>query len=121
MSRGTDAPASRRVLIVEDNPDGCEMLRLLLELYGYQVEEAADGRQGVEKALAWRPASPAERDARGRGRAMLPSRTTVCGQGPLRPAYRCQRRPVAQHWMKLPPRTAELAGFSCPSLVNFPC
>ena len=55
MSRGTDAPASRRVLIVEDNPDGREMLRLLLELYGYQVEEAADGRQAVEKALAWRP------------------------------------------------------------------
>ena len=55
MSRGTDAPAPCRVLIVEDNPDGREMLRLLLELYGYQVEEAADGRQAVEKALAWRP------------------------------------------------------------------
>ena len=55
MSWGTDAPAPRRVLIVEDSPDGRAMLRLLLELYGFQVEEAADGRQGVEKALAWRP------------------------------------------------------------------
>jgi two-component system, sensor histidine kinase len=55
MSRGIAAPASRRVLLVEDHPDGREMLRLLLELYGYQVEEAADGRDGVEKALAWAP------------------------------------------------------------------
>ena len=55
MFRGTDAPASRRVLVVEDNPDGRAMLRLLLELCGHQVEAAADGREGVEKALAWAP------------------------------------------------------------------
>jgi len=52
MRRENDA---RRVLIVEDNPDGREMLKLLLELYGYQVAEAGDGREGVEKALAWGP------------------------------------------------------------------
>ena len=51
----TDAPASCRVLLVEDHPDGRETLKLLLELCGYQVEAAADGRQGVEKGLAWRP------------------------------------------------------------------
>jgi CheY-like chemotaxis protein len=55
MSWGNDAPAARRVLVVDDNPDGREMLKLLLELYGYQVEEAKDGREGVEKALAWEP------------------------------------------------------------------
>jgi two-component system, sensor histidine kinase len=55
MSRGIAAPVSRRVLLVEDNPDGRTMLRLLLELYGHIVEEAADGLDGVEKALAWRP------------------------------------------------------------------
>ncbi len=55
MSRGNAVLTSRRVLIVEDNPDGREMLKLLLELYGYQVAEAADGREGVEKALAWGP------------------------------------------------------------------
>jgi CheY-like chemotaxis protein len=55
MSRGIAAPVSRRVLLVEDNPDGRETLRLLLELYGHIVEEAADGREGVEKALAWQP------------------------------------------------------------------
>ena len=55
MFRGTDVPASRRVLVVEDNPDGRAMLKLLLRLCGHQVEAAKDGREGVEKALAWRP------------------------------------------------------------------
>jgi CheY-like chemotaxis protein len=55
MLQKTDAPASCRVLLVEDHPDGRETLKLLLELCGYQVEAAADGRQGVEKGLAWRP------------------------------------------------------------------
>src|SRR5438270_13379697 len=50
MSQGT-----RRVLIVEDSPDSRETLKLLLELYGHQVEAAKDGREGVEKALAWEP------------------------------------------------------------------
>jgi hypothetical protein len=31
------------------------MLRALLELFGHQVEEFADGREAVEKALAWGP------------------------------------------------------------------
>jgi CheY-like chemotaxis protein len=46
---------ARRVLIVEDNPDGRQMLKLLLEVCGHQVETAADGQEGVEKGLAWRP------------------------------------------------------------------
>ena len=44
-----------RVLIVEDNGDGRETLRLLLELMGHEVRVAADGVDGVEQALAWRP------------------------------------------------------------------
>lgn len=44
-----------RVLIVEDNPDGREMLRLLLEIAGYEVEVAADGVRGVEMALRDHP------------------------------------------------------------------
>ncbi len=55
MSQGAKPPAAHRVLVVEDNPDGREILKLLLELYGHEVEVAADGRQGVEKALAWGP------------------------------------------------------------------
>ena len=37
-----------RILVVEDNADSREMLKSLLELYGYQVEAAADGRKGLE-------------------------------------------------------------------------
>jgi CheY-like chemotaxis protein len=43
------------VLIVEDNPDGRESLRILLELYGYAVAVAADGIEGVDKALRLHP------------------------------------------------------------------
>jgi CheY-like chemotaxis protein len=42
-------------LIIEDQPDGRETLRLLLQLWGYQVEVAGDGLRGVQLALGWRP------------------------------------------------------------------
>jgi len=45
------------VLIVEDHPGGRESLRLLLELFGFRVEEAADGLEGVAKGLSLRPAA----------------------------------------------------------------
>ncbi len=48
-------PASRRILIIEDNPDGRETLRLLLQLRHHKVEVAVDGKEGVNKALANRP------------------------------------------------------------------
>jgi signal transduction histidine kinase/ActR/RegA family two-component response regulator len=54
-SPGTVPARSRRVLIVEDNVDTREMLRRVLELDGHEVQEAADGAQGVEMALATRP------------------------------------------------------------------
>ncbi len=37
-----------RILVVEDNTDSREMLKALLELYGYQIETAEDGRRGLE-------------------------------------------------------------------------
>jgi CheY-like chemotaxis protein len=46
---------SRRILLVEDNAEGRDILRVLLEVWGHQVEEAADGVQAVQKGLAWRP------------------------------------------------------------------
>jgi CheY-like chemotaxis protein len=50
------APFSpRSVLVIEDNPDNRETLRVLLELWGHPVDVAPDGQQGVEKALDWRP------------------------------------------------------------------
>jgi two-component system, sensor histidine kinase len=43
------------MLIVEDNGDAREMLRICLELEGHRVDTAADGIRGVEVALANRP------------------------------------------------------------------
>ncbi len=48
-------PAAPRVLLIEDNADCRESLRLLLEVEQYQVREAADGLEGVRQLLAWRP------------------------------------------------------------------
>jgi signal transduction histidine kinase len=44
--------ASRRILLVEDNDDARETLRIVLEEYGHRVDEASDGRAGVELALS---------------------------------------------------------------------
>jgi CheY-like chemotaxis protein len=49
-------PANRlRVLVVEDNRDAADSLRMLLEVYGYQVEVAYTGPDGVRAAEAYRP------------------------------------------------------------------
>ena len=51
-----DGPGPRaHILIVEDHDDSREMLRQLLELEGYDVEVAEDGRRGVDAALAHPP------------------------------------------------------------------
>lgn len=52
---GGAVEGGRRVLVVEDNDDGRESLVSLLELMGYQVAGAADGLEGLETALRWRP------------------------------------------------------------------
>jgi DNA-binding response OmpR family regulator/serine/threonine protein kinase len=44
-----------RILIVEDNKLNREMLSRRLTRKGFEVECAADGRQGVDMALAWKP------------------------------------------------------------------
>jgi CheY-like chemotaxis protein len=49
------APASRRILIVEDNHDAREMLRTMLELWHHIVREAADGPSAIEVALQFKP------------------------------------------------------------------
>jgi CheY-like chemotaxis protein len=48
-------PVTRRILVIEDNDDSRATLCALLELGGHQVEGAADGAEGVRKALAWAP------------------------------------------------------------------
>jgi two-component system, sensor histidine kinase len=45
----------RRVLIVEDNDDVRQMLRILLEHEGHEVFEAVDGTEGVRAASRVRP------------------------------------------------------------------
>jgi CheY-like chemotaxis protein len=43
------------ILIVEDNADAREVLRLVLERDGHRVAACADGLSGVERALAHKP------------------------------------------------------------------
>ena len=47
--------APRRVLVVDDNSDMRTTLRMLLQLGGHQVDEAADGIQSLEMLLRLRP------------------------------------------------------------------
>jgi PAS domain S-box-containing protein len=51
----TASPSGRRVLVVEDNADVRGLLRMLLELDGHEVLEAADGPAGLQAALDSRP------------------------------------------------------------------
>lgn len=44
-----------RILVVEDNPDSREILRLYLQSMGYEVIEAGDGEEALEKAQTKRP------------------------------------------------------------------
>jgi PAS domain S-box-containing protein len=53
----TSSPASpgRHLLLIEDNADGRETMKTLLQLWGHHVEVASDGRQGLELALKTGP------------------------------------------------------------------
>jgi CheY-like chemotaxis protein len=44
-----------RILVVEDNQDAAESLRLLLALIGHDVRVAHSGPEGVRVAHSWRP------------------------------------------------------------------
>lgn len=46
--------AARRILLIEDNDDSRESLRVLLESAGHEVYEAADGVTGVQRAVETR-------------------------------------------------------------------
>jgi signal transduction histidine kinase/ActR/RegA family two-component response regulator len=51
------APAAQpaRVLLIEDNADSREMIRILLEMEGYIVLEAEDGSSGLQRVIDERP------------------------------------------------------------------
>lgn len=40
----------KKILVVEDNPTNRLLIRDVLRYYGYEVLEAADGKEGVSKA-----------------------------------------------------------------------
>ena len=49
------AGARSRVLVIEDNHDAAESLRVLLEILGHEVRVAFTGTEGVQQALRWTP------------------------------------------------------------------
>ena len=46
---------SERILVVDDDPDILQVVKINLELEGYDVETAEDGREAVDKAMAEPP------------------------------------------------------------------
>jgi CheY-like chemotaxis protein len=54
-ARSSSNGSRRRIVIVEDNADAREMLRVALELSGHEVHEAHDGPSGLAAILALRP------------------------------------------------------------------
>src|SRR5689334_16293474 len=49
------APVSCRALVVEDDPDSCEALRLLLQRFGCEVECATTAGAALVRIDEWRP------------------------------------------------------------------
>jgi CheY-like chemotaxis protein len=50
-----EAPASKRVLVVDDNEDAAELLREILSCLGHRVEVAYDGATALKLAESFRP------------------------------------------------------------------
>lgn len=45
----------KKILVVEDNPTNMRLMRDVLLYYGYEVLEAADGKEGVSMAMEHLP------------------------------------------------------------------
>ena len=52
----TQSPAGERVLIVEDDPATRSGLAELVQNWGFQTDEAADGEEAMRKVTTFRPA-----------------------------------------------------------------
>jgi CheY-like chemotaxis protein len=53
-SKDSDS-AVPKILVVDDTPENRQVLMDMVTSLGFDVEEAVDGRDGVEKAAAWQP------------------------------------------------------------------
>ena len=50
-----ERPSAYKILVVDDHQASRELLRMALERWGFQVEQAGGGLEAVAKAAAWRP------------------------------------------------------------------
>ena len=55
MAKTSEHQSGKQVVIVEDDPEIAEMLRIVLEANGIAVHIASDGRSGLERVRAVRP------------------------------------------------------------------
>lgn len=55
MNETVDGRKARRIVLIEDNADAAESLKLLLELNGHQVIVADDGASGLRATREARP------------------------------------------------------------------
>ncbi|WP_193789098.1 hybrid sensor histidine kinase/response regulator, partial [Zavarzinella formosa] len=55
VGKTADPGVRRRVLVVDDNPDGAESLAMMLSLLGGEVATARDGQESLEQAERFRP------------------------------------------------------------------
>jgi CheY-like chemotaxis protein len=54
-ARAPEHPATRRILVVDDNVDGAESVAMLLEHSGHDVRTATDGADALAIAMQFRP------------------------------------------------------------------
>ncbi len=47
--------STKKALVVDDHPDMVEILTMQLEILGFTVISASNGKEGVEKAIAEKP------------------------------------------------------------------
>jgi CheY-like chemotaxis protein len=55
LASATRARKRLRILVVEDNLDSAESLRMLLQMFGHEVSVAYNGTDGVLEAKRWHP------------------------------------------------------------------
>jgi two-component system, chemotaxis family, CheB/CheR fusion protein len=54
-TEGAESPKARRILVVDDNVDGADMLAMLLTAHGHDVRTAYDGKGALALAAAFAP------------------------------------------------------------------